>query len=275
MSSKPLVTAERLRQLLRYDPQTGQFHWRVSRGVAAGRRAGLSAPNGYRLIRVDKRLYREHRLAWLYVYGAHPNGEIDHINGDGSDNRISNLRECSRSENARNASGRRPGALKGTYQIKNRWFSRICINRRTLYLGSYATAEEAAAAYDAAARRWHGRFACLNTAADAAATSLLPQRQDEPMKASDALIAWTPADSPSGTRAQVKIGPIAQSDWAAAYARHSGAALAYRRPLKGSQTIVNVLIDFHAIVVRDGIDPKVAHEAFMVIDEYAEAVGRK
>ena len=100
---KPRVSAERLRQLLDYAPETGRFYWRKQRGsAAAGSEAGTWHSHGYRVINIDGVAYYAHRLAWLYVHGEHPAGEIDHINAIPADDRIANLRQCSRSENARN-----------------------------------------------------------------------------------------------------------------------------------------------------------------------------
>jgi hypothetical protein len=89
------LTQERLREVLKYFPRTGRFRWRVPgpRGAPAGREAG-TRQGGYRSIRIDGVRHYEHRLAWLYVHGEHPTGDIDHDNGNPSDNRISNLRHC-------------------------------------------------------------------------------------------------------------------------------------------------------------------------------------
>ena len=78
---------------LQYNPVTGMFTWLISgRKRRIGGRAGNRSPNGYRSIRIDGTAYYEHRLAWLAVHGAFPNlTEIDHINGNPSDNKISNL----------------------------------------------------------------------------------------------------------------------------------------------------------------------------------------
>ncbi len=159
------LTAARLRALLSYAPETGLFYWRERRGSAAASSvAGVIAFDGARLIRVDGKLYRAHRLAWLHVNGQWPQNEIDHINGDPADNRFDNLRECVRAENARNvrvhsdcASG-----LKGAYRGKRGWCSRIMVDGRDIRLGTFATKEQAGAAYDAAARKLHGEFARTN-----------------------------------------------------------------------------------------------------------------
>lgn len=90
--------------------------------------------------------------------------DIDHINGNTLDNRKSNLRACSRSENCRNRgmSKNNSSGYKGIFQCKKRWQSSIMINRAAIYIGSFATKEEAALAYNKAAIKYHGEFACLN-----------------------------------------------------------------------------------------------------------------
>lgn len=102
-----LVSQELLRELLRYECDTGVFYW-ISRG--RGRKFGqpvgcVDKVSGYVRIRINNYTYKAHRLAWLYVYGEFPDGKqpyIDHINGKKDDNRISNLRCSSIAENARN-----------------------------------------------------------------------------------------------------------------------------------------------------------------------------
>jgi hypothetical protein len=164
---RPPLTAERLRELLDYAPETGLFHWRKARGsTLAGRQAGTRGPYGYRVIGVDGGSYLAHRLAWLHVHGEHPASGIDHANGDRSDNRIANLRPCSQRENSWNTRGRAASGFKGVYRADSReprWYSMISVNGEIVRLGTFDTKEEAAAAaYDAAARRHHGEFARTN-----------------------------------------------------------------------------------------------------------------
>jgi hypothetical protein len=164
-----MITAERLRELLDYDPETGFFRWavRVSSRVCAGDLAGATDTHGYRQIKIDGRLYRSHRLAWLHFYGKWPELDIDHVNGLRDDNRILNLREATKSQNSRNS--RRPknnsSGFKGVCWDggRRRWIAYICAGnmtgKKSNKIGQYGTAEEAHAAYAEAAKKLHGDFA--------------------------------------------------------------------------------------------------------------------
>jgi hypothetical protein len=168
-SRRRALTAQRLRELLDYDPETGIFRWRKARStMAAGRRAGCQNDK-YRTICIDRVHHLAHRLAWLYVHGEHPPQEIDHVNGDSSDCRIANLRSCTPRQNSRNRRGRGAGGLKGVTQpTQGRWRAMIYLDGKNTHLGFFGTKEEAAAAYDAVARRHFGEFARLNDLGDGA-----------------------------------------------------------------------------------------------------------
>lgn len=101
--SERLLTKEFLESRLSYDPDTGDFRWKVAKG---GKRVGDSAGSindqGYLLIRINKVIYRAHRLAWIIMTGSSSEKELDHIDGNRSNNRWSNLREVTRIENKRN-----------------------------------------------------------------------------------------------------------------------------------------------------------------------------
>lgn len=160
-----ILTAERLREVLSYDPETGEFRWRVSNSprAQAGALAGSAASTGYRDIRVDKQLYRSHRLAWLYVHNTWPANEIDHINGDKADNRLTNLREATSSQNkvnqvrlrADNSSGLRGVSWSAANQ---KWLAKIRHQGQQKNLGYFQTKEQAAEAYALAARDRFGNF---------------------------------------------------------------------------------------------------------------------
>ena len=99
-----MLTVERLRQLLDYNPGTGAFIWvcPTSHRVFVGSLAGTPHNKGYRKICVDGVRYFAHRLAWLYMTGEMPKEQIDHINRDTTDDRFINLRQASSSQNQRN-----------------------------------------------------------------------------------------------------------------------------------------------------------------------------
>lgn len=97
------LTADRVRELLSYDPDTGIFTWRVARpGMPVGSIAGWCDEKGYWRISIDDKPYRAHRLAWFLVHGVWPSSELDHRNRIKTDNRIGNLREATRAQNQQN-----------------------------------------------------------------------------------------------------------------------------------------------------------------------------
>ena len=153
---RPELTAEYLRSILHYDPATGIFTRKVrtSRNVKVGDIVGSQNGDGYLLISVRSRRHKAHRLAWLYVYGAWPEDQIDHINRNRSDNRISNLREATNKQNMQNASKRsdntsgHPGV--SWYKQKSKWQAKIKHNQKKIHLGSFTTMEEALSARKAA-----------------------------------------------------------------------------------------------------------------------------
>jgi hypothetical protein len=157
-----MLTAERLRDLLIYNPETGLFSRRVGKARArAGAVCGDLDSHGYVRISLDCKRYLGHRLAWLYVHGCWPAADIDHINGVRTDNRLANLREAARRNNLANRRGHASSGLKGAYWHGQNgcWYSRIGVNGKSIHLGCFDTAEEANAAYLAAARKHFGEFA--------------------------------------------------------------------------------------------------------------------
>lgn len=160
---KPPVTAERLRELLHYDPETGTFRWKVRQGTqrAPGEIAGGVNQKGYGRISIDGRAHQSHRLAWLYVYGEWPALTIDHINRVTVDNRIANLRLATISQNGANSIGRKGrNPFKGvTLTKENKWHAQIGKDGRRFHLGTFSTPEEAHEAYACAAVDLFGEFA--------------------------------------------------------------------------------------------------------------------
>lgn len=153
-----MLTAERLRELLIYDAQTGLFTRRITnRRWLAGQVAGSIDVNGHILINVDRVQYRAHRLAWLYTHGRWPANDIDHMNGVRTDNRLENLRDVTRQVNLQNRrTSTAKSKLLGAHQhVDGRWKSAIRHNGRQVHLGYFDTPEEAHLAYIHAKRRLH------------------------------------------------------------------------------------------------------------------------
>jgi hypothetical protein len=130
----------------------------------------LHKHSGYWFVRVDKKMYLGHRLAWLYVYGKYPKNNIDHINRDRSDNRITNLRDVTSSQNNRRrlVSKNSQSGYKGVRKNKNcsTWSARIKKDKVEFHLGCFKTKEDAAVAYNKKAEEFFGQFASLNSIGD-------------------------------------------------------------------------------------------------------------
>lgn len=162
-----MLTAERLRELFRYDPATGSFTRLVAIGPhgchRAGRVCGSLTVTGYLEICIDRRRFLSHRLAWFYIHGRWPSHEIDHINGVRNDNRLANLREATHAQNLANIGipKHNTSGLKGVCFDKSRgkWVAGINRKGTRINLGRFDTAEQAHAAYLAAAKVLHREFA--------------------------------------------------------------------------------------------------------------------
>ena len=155
---------EYVAELIRYDATSGHFFWRKPRPFcSAGKRAGTTTRYGYEAIALEGRKYLAHRLAWLLTYGAMPDGEIDHINGDRRDNRILNLRLATPSQNQANKLMRsdNTSGVKGVTWDKSRrkWMASIHLNGCRIGLGRFEDIHAAADAYSAAAKEMFGEYA--------------------------------------------------------------------------------------------------------------------
>jgi hypothetical protein len=146
-----MITQARLKELLHYDPDTGVFTYRVtSRWYTAGGVAGGLTPVGYRTIGIDRKGHLAHRLAVLYMTGAMPPSDVDHVNGVKSDNRWRNLRVATRGENQQNIRGPRghnKTGLLGVRLWRGKFRAQIVHAGKQFYLGCFSTPEEAHAAY--------------------------------------------------------------------------------------------------------------------------------
>lgn len=159
-----MLTAQRLREVLNYNPKTGEFTWLValSKKTKIGSVAG-TVRDGYINIQIDGQLNRAHRLAWLHMTGEWPKSLIDHRDLNRSNNRWINIRPASTIENNANWPMLRTNAsgYRGVrwYRANKRWSAQIGVNRKSVHLGYFDTAEEAHAAYCVAAKALWGEFA--------------------------------------------------------------------------------------------------------------------
>ena len=140
---------EQLKEILHYEPDTGIFTWLVSTGkrVKAGDIAGCIEAEGYRVIRIKTKLYKAHRLAWLYMTGKWPKHQIDHDDRVRNNNKWSNLFEATNTENQKNCSKRKDNVsgVAGVDWIKvdSIWRARIRSNGQRISLGRFKDKFEA------------------------------------------------------------------------------------------------------------------------------------
>lgn len=161
-----MLSVEGLRSRFSYDHETGVITRKTvpekSKRWKPGDPAGSVNGEGYIDIKVDGQILRAHRIAWVLYYGEQPPEYIDHINRDPSDNRISNLRPATKSQNGANrtALSNNKTGIKGCYFVKSksphlpgRWRAQCRVGKKLVDLGRYMTIEEAQAAYTAFAQQ--------------------------------------------------------------------------------------------------------------------------
>lgn len=158
-----MITQKELKEIVEYNEDTGIFTWKVDKGRAKkGDIAGSPHNNGYKQIRINKKLHLEHRLAWIYVYGKPPKNDIDHINGVRTDNSIKNLRECTRHQNLCN----RTVKVKSKSGIKNvcwhkqnqTWMVKIQVKGKHIHIGCFKDIELAELVAIEARIKYHGIY---------------------------------------------------------------------------------------------------------------------
>lgn len=162
-----MITQSRLKEVLFYDPETGDWFWIVDRRgrggrAKAGTKAGAISNKGYLIIGIDGKRYSGHRLAFLYMTGNWPKDNIDHEDLDRADNRWDKIREASFAENRVNSGPSRNNKLgvKGVRSRSNgKFLAEITINRKSKYLGTFDNIDDAASAYIKAAKEQYGEFA--------------------------------------------------------------------------------------------------------------------
>lgn len=155
-----MINAERARELIEYDAQSGQMTWRQSMGRRrAGAEAGRIVANGYRRMWIDGREYAAHRVAWLIVTGSWPEGDVDHVDMDRQHNAWRNLRACDRSANMHNTKAKR--GIKGVSwdRITSKWRASAHIHGKSRNLGRYECLGLAISAYRKACTDAYGEMA--------------------------------------------------------------------------------------------------------------------
>ena len=159
-----MITQELLHDILNYDPSTGVFSRKKSSSNASklGKTLGGDKQR-HKVIRINNKIYGAHRLAWLYVYGKWPDGYVDHINGDPTDNRISNLRDSTQSQNLCNSKlpiTNKTGVKGVSWDSERKqWFAKIHYQKRQYALGRYDDFDIACEVVKKKRLELHGSFA--------------------------------------------------------------------------------------------------------------------
>ena len=158
-----------------YDAETGTLRWRVYRGprAAAGAEVGHTNHYGYRMVHADGKMHTVHRVIWLMIYGSYPKHQIDHVDGDRLNNRVSNLRDVLPVQNSKNAkvSDRSLSGIPGVRWDEKiqKWESVVYVDRKRVRLGNFTGLLDAAAARKSAERNHgyhenHGRIVARRSA---------------------------------------------------------------------------------------------------------------
>jgi hypothetical protein len=162
-----MVTQQRLKEVLDYNPETGEFTWKErGQGRIVGKRAGTLSVSKTSMRRwflcVDRQVMLRSRAAWIYMTGEDITGKvIDHINRNTEDDRFKNLRSCTQNQNMKNrkANSNSATGVKGVFynKAKNKWG--VSLGKNT---GLFKTIDEAAIAYNKVAKELYGEFAYQN-----------------------------------------------------------------------------------------------------------------
>lgn len=167
MNPIKLPSIDEVNKVLDYKSETGEFTWKINRGgvAKAGTFAGNTRTDGYHQICINGKSYKSNRLAWLIMTGNDPlDLDIDHIDCNRSNNKFSNLRIASVSQNCANRSKRsdNKSGYKGVYKMGNKWASAITCNKVRKFLGLFDEPINAYNSYVEASKKYHGEFSNLN-----------------------------------------------------------------------------------------------------------------
>ena len=155
-----------IKKYLRYDAETGKLFWKLNKGASKANNEAGWEDHRYCRVEINRKQYYAHRIAWLLTYGSWPEDQIDHINGNGLDNRLENLRAVSKRENLRNQKipkNNTSGTLGVSFDKRRQnYHAKITINGKSRHLGYFKNKEEAIAAREAANIKYnfhenHGR----------------------------------------------------------------------------------------------------------------------
>ena len=156
-----MLTQKKLKKLFNYNRTTGIFTYKVKTAICVnvGDIAGTLSTLGYIIIRIKPELYKAHRLAWLYVKGKWPDGDIDHINHIRSDNRFSNLRDVSSAGNAQNRIkanlNNKSTGVQNVYKQNDKFRVLIMVNGKNIHCGYFSTLKIATSVARRAKRKYH------------------------------------------------------------------------------------------------------------------------
>lgn len=165
MANRNHISHGRLREVLNYDPLSGEFYWRItlsSRRLAGALAGSVNKHHGYIEIGIDGVVYRAHRLAYFYMTKEWPEECVDHIDLIRSNNKWTNIRKATRSQNQKNTRvrGDSKSGLKGAFlRSSGTYSSKIKVGGKVFCLGTFNTPEEAHAAYCEAAHKYNGEIA--------------------------------------------------------------------------------------------------------------------
>lgn len=149
-----MLTQEYVRHLFFYNPEAGVLRWRVPRkGVPQGK------PITGRQVMIDTVAYATHNVIWLWVTGEWPKNEVDHRDGNHSNNKWGNLRAATHQQNSFNRRGWSAVGLKGVHRAKKRFGASIMLDGKARHLGTFDTSEQAHKAYKSAAADLFGEYA--------------------------------------------------------------------------------------------------------------------